>query len=824
MRASKIVISMLVLAVAVGASAQGLHSATSRVAADNPKAISADDSVTTTRDAQGVWFIEGGSLYDVFEAMGYALATDRLWQMDIYRRVGRGRLAEILGPAALELDVPLRIMGYSEDELAAQFAALSDDGQTVVQAYVDGINRRIGEFYAGAWLEMPYEYWLLCIQSVLLQGIGEPVLPTMWEPEDVIAWMVFLARFFDGEGGWIDSAPAQAENYLLVQTLGAVYGLEGQAMFGDLRWVNDPSALTVIPSEGAKAAARAEIRAVETKGNDLDALRDSIVDMRARNDRILTLLRSLGADARLGSYGWCVSGDKTASGNPMLYSGPQMQFYAPSIVAEGSIRGGGIEVSGMNVPGAPAIFIGRTPHHAWALQTGHAHTVDFFLEAPETVSLHHVETINVFGGDPVTLPVFRSSHGPIIEPMPYNPAEPPDFIFSWAYGAWGLEANVFDTALGFARAQSVDDFGTAVASAPVSFHIEYADRDGNIAYWMSGRDPIRAAGSIPLFPQLGDGTQEWTGDFRPNPHDQNNPRGWYGTWNNKAALTYPNGTSNYSYYFGPAHRAHVIYDYLNNHDDITFEEMRDLALNIATTDSFMAGSGGGIPWSFVSDAFTAAVTAYPSDDRDAAIATLEDWDGHFVAGGPSEWRFGTSKADAWVLQENWIAEVMRLVFEDEFMMAGMDYSEQPKNINFNVLLHALAGQTYYNWFQDKSGSGKPTTADELIVLALDNVIAEMGLGPYNVARGTISYNHGVFNFTPILGTIYDQTPYSARSTYAQAIELDMNGPMRIESMFPLGESGAMYYNGTLDPTFDPNFFTMVPAFDSFMPRPFPIFD
>ncbi len=65
-------------------------------------------------------------------------------------------------------------------------------------------------------------------------------------------------------------------------------------------------------------------------------------------------------------------------------------------------------------------------------------------------------------------------------------------------------------------------------------------------------------------------------------------------------------------------------------------------------------------------------------------------------------------------------------------------------INFNVLLHALAGAeasipTFYNWFQDKSGSGKPTTAEGIIVLAFDNVIAEMGLGPYNVQRGYIYY-------------------------------------------------------------------------------------
>jgi len=633
--------------------------------------------------------------------------------------------------------------------------------------------------------------------------------------------MVLLARFFDGEGDWINNAPAQPENYLLVQTLGAVYGLEGQAMFGDLRWVNDPTALTVVPSNGAKAAKVAQLQIPKVEGLDLDALGDAIADMRARNERIRQMLKDVGANVDLGSYAWSMSGEKTASGNPMLYSGPQMGFLAPAIIAEGSIRGGGLEVSGMHVPGIPAIFVGRTPHHAWSLQTGHAHTVDFWLEAPQTVAFNRYETINVLDGAPVTLPVFRSSHGPIISPIPYNPMDPPSIIFSWSFGAWGHEADAIDLALKFARAQSMDDFGAGVETAPVSFHMNYVDRDGNFAYWMSGWDRIYGPGYNPLFPSQTGLSPEWTGELRPRVNDRNNPRGWYGGWNNKASLASNNGTSNYSYYFGPWHRAQVIVDYLDTHDDITFEEMRDLALNIATTDSI---TGGGDTWTYVADAFKAAVAADPSEDRNAAIAMLDAWDRHFVAGGPSEWRFGAYKADAWVLQDAWVREVMRLVFEDEFMMAGMDYSDQPRSINYNVLLRALAGQTYYNWFQDKSGSGKPTSANEIIVLALDNVIADIGLGPYNTPRGTISHIHGIFGFVQILGPLWTQTPYASRSTYAQAVEYDMNGPARIESMFPLGESGAMYYNGTLSPSFDPNFFSMVPVFDAFMPRPFPLFE
>ena len=206
---------------------------------------------------------------------------------------------------------------------------------------------------------------------------------------------------------------------------------------------------------------------------------------------------------------------------------------------------------------------------------------------------------------------------------------------------------------------------------------------------------------------------------------------------------------------------------------------------------------------------------------------LDAWDGHFVAGGPSAWRFGMYRADAWVLQDAWIREIMRLTFEDEFMMAGMDVDDQPRTVNFNVLLRALAGPRRppnYNWFQDKSGSGKPTTAEDIIVLALDNVIAEMGLGPYNAGRGI--YPAQTHHFPPTgYAWCHLETPFSNRSTYAHCVEIDANGPLRIESMFPLGESGGnVVTTEHCTPTFDPNYFSLVPAYDPFMPRPFPLFD
>ncbi len=802
MRASSLKVSIIMLAMAVGLAAP---------------ALAQDDPVTTTRDGRGVWFIEGGDLYDVFEAMGYAVATDRMFQLDLYRRTANGRLSELLGPSQLSTDIGLRLFSYSDAELTQMFEALSPETQTAVQAYVAGINRRLAE-YPTNWFLMPHEYWILSFQSVFQLG-GGSVLPAPWTVNDVLHWMVTLTRFFDPEGDFASDNFGQLDNYVLLQTLGAVYPQEYLAMFTDLRWINDPGALTYIPAAAAKSESASKPMFPTLEAGSLPDLSGAAANLRARANQIESNLEAINANVKMGSYAWAVSGDKTESGNPIVYSGPQMGFETPSIVVEGSIRGGGLEVSGMTVPGIPFIIIGRTPHHAWSMQVGHAHTVDFNLEAPQSVSFDRFETIRVRGGADVTIPIFRSPHGPVIEPFPYNPTNPPPVIVSWAYAHRGREVKSLDAFFQIARAESIAEFDAGIEQVAVSQHFTYADRDGNIAYWMAGFDPIRAAGVDPRFPSIGDGTTEWTGERRARIHDSNPAEGYYGGWNNKGSVDYVNATNNYSYYFGPAHRAHVIDEYLSATDDLTYEQVRDLALDIATTDSF---GGGGNTWSFVADAFSAAVAADPTDSRTAAVAMLDAWDGHFVAGGPAEWRMGMQRADAWVLQDAWIKEVLRLTFEDEFQMAGLSYASQPMSVNFNVLLRALAGAqaslpTYYNWFQDKSGSGKPETANGIIVLALDNVLASIGLGPYNASRGEIVYRH------PIFGEFW-RTPFSSRSTYAHCVEYDGNGPARIESMFPLGESGALYFRGTTTPTFDPNYFSMIPHYDPFLPRPFPLFD
>jgi penicillin amidase len=771
------------------------------------------NEVQTSRDDKGIYYITGGSLADVFEAQGYATAYDRLWQMELYRRQALGKLSEVFGAGFIGTDIYMRTYGYSAAEYLSNFDQLDEIIQNMIQSYVDGINRRIEEIAADDSI-LPFEF------------IALGIFPEPWTPTDVLAWTIALQHNFDSEG----FSTAQIDNAGLLQGLADTFGSEAPGMFEDLRWINDPDALTYIPAEEAKAmsVSRSMVQPTACKSNlssvsSVDGSADfnfgpAATAMSDIRNEVIENLKGINAYVKLGSYAWAVSGSKTQSGNPIIYSGPQAGFSVPAIVQEGSIRGGGLNVSGGAVPGIPGILIGRTPHVAWTIQVGHGHTVDNYLENASDVFLHRTETIQVAGGNDIELPVYRTVHGPVVYPMPYNTQDPGDTIVAWKHAAWGINDFFYhQSLLGLARATSMDEFGEALEDLPFSVHFTYADRNGNIAYWMAGPDPIRPAGVDTRLPQLGDGSHEWPEPvtYKPTSTDRNTSQGFYSGWNNKTNSDYDNLPAGSRYRYGPFHRAQVIHDYLSANDNLSFEDLRDLALNIATTDSTV-GSGGN-PWKFVQDDFTDAVAANATPERTAALELLQTWDGHFIAGGETEWAWADTRADAWVLMDEWIKEALALTFDDELGFASED-----KALLFQVLLHGLAGDesgvvNNYNWFQNLLDDTAPQTAEAIIIKALDNVLAALGPQPWERERGTINFNH------MFLGEVWN-IPFASRSTYGQCIEMGADGPIRIESMFPLGESGTILMGTGGSPEFDEHFFSMADFFDDFSHRSFALFD
>ena len=162
-----------------------------------------------------------------------------------------------------------------------------------------------------------------------------------------------------------------------------------------------------------------------------------------------------------------------------------------------------------------------------------------------------------------------------------------------------------------------------------------------------------------------------------------------------------------------------------------------------------------------------------------------------------------------------ISTQLKMTFADEI---GMD---ENRVLLFNVLLHGLSGYptsitNLYNWFENKTDPSAPQTANSIIVAAVDKTLTELGEQPWGTAkRGQITYTH------EMLGPLH-ALPTSSRSTYAHCVEMGAKGPVRIESMLPLGQSGTILMDATGKPLFDPNFFSMSPVYDSFQHRQFPL--
>ena len=758
----------------------------------------ATSKASSSRDDRGVWFIEGGSVYDVYEMQGYNVATDRLWQSFLYRMTARGRLAEIFGPDFVNQDIQVRSTLYSDIELDFYFATLDLESQEIIQGYVDGFNRRIGEINADSSL-LPFEFKVLGLFQI------EP-----WTHRDTMAWLALLQRNFSSLGAL---GFGQVNNLAMLQELIGRHGpLAGSAMFLDARWTNDPQAPTMIPSNTLTKKAqpttseKRQSLAKAAEAPDVRALaRRKMADFQ-ENER---LLKSIGAYTKGGSYAWALSGSKTASGNPIIYSGPQMGFEAPAIVVEGSIVSDTFSVSGMTVPGIPGIIIGRTPHHAWSMQVGHTNTWDFYFESQDSVQLHHVEVIKVAGGEDVSVPVFRTARGPVVSQSP---------ILSWKYSNWGREWDISKGNLALARATSMDEFGEGVANLAVTQHFCYADRDGNIAYWMSGREPIRPRGEYRLPQGSIAPPREWDAAVvHPPTHDRNSTQGFYAGWNNKARADVEDSSATFLY--GRYHRAEVVQDFLKKNGNLSFEQVRDFAIDIAATQAFTSGSGsgGGNTWPWVEEAFRAAVAAHGTPARNAAIALFDGWDEHRVTGGFEGWVTSPDVAEPWLLLDVWLSKAMALVFDDE--ISGYLNNSTKLSMLIRELDHDSAFSIHYRkWISNKSNPGAPQNMDTIIVAALDEALAELGPGPWGLgARGQLTYPH-------VLGLPIPGTPYGARSTYAHCVEFGPQGPIRIESTFPLGQSGNILMDENGAPVFDPNFFSMKEGYDSFNLRSFPLFD
>jgi penicillin amidase len=464
--------------------------------------------VAIQRDRWGIPHIFADNLPDLWFAFGFAMAQDRLFQMDYLRRKGRGRLAEVLGPDGLPLDIVARTVGLNRIA-QAEWSRLPGETRDVLQAFALGVT---------AWIEqcgeqLPIEFDLLGYR------------PEAWSPVDSLAIESEFRWYLTGRFPVI-VMPEMAKRILC----------EGPLYREFLLGEEDREA--VVPTESYR-----ELRRHAGQGGWSD-----LMD-RPRED----VGQATGDPGGTGSNNWVVAGRHCKSGKPMVASDPHIAIEAVSCWYEAHLCGDGLNVAGMAYVGMPAIMFGRNERVAWGMTNNICSLRDLYQEQTDPANPNCfqfdgrweparelVETIQVKGAAPVSRTIRFSRNGPVVnEILPLSEKQTGPVTLKWlgAYqGGW------LTALLGIDRARSVPEFRDALQPWHVpTFNVVVADVEGQIAVLSAGRIPLRKTAERG-YRSGSDPQQQWIGllPARHMPHAVDPARGWLASANNRlAADDYP---------------------------------------------------------------------------------------------------------------------------------------------------------------------------------------------------------------------------------------------------------------------------------------------
>jgi penicillin amidase len=510
--------------------------------------------VRIVRDAYGVPAIYGATSYDLWWGAGWATAQDRLFELELFRAIGRGTLATLLGPSELSVDIADRRDFYTQAQLARMLAQLPGWMRRRYRAYADGINSYIDYLRRHPSL-LPGEFFALGIT------------PTPFSVEDLASIGIYLARTTpNGDGSELtnmqaiqESGPAALDRILPLRIKGSP--------------VTVPPAYGAFPSDPGLTARLAR-----------RALRRSWAFVRhlpvpaACNQGWQYVKGTLppGADtctgesapagspqARVGSprlrFGgsYMVAVNDPARHYAVLFNGPELGYQAPEELYEMELHGPGIDVRGVTAPGIPVIAIGHNEHVAFGLTSGLSETNSLYVErlvpghpdeyyyrgrarrisCRDETFAYHTPAVPLLGsaGGPassgsVTLRLCATNEGPVQERVG-------GYVYSRRYATWGRELQTIVALARVDQARSVRQVAAALAGATWDENLMAADDRGNIGYWHPGLLPLLPLGWDQRLPLPGDGRAQWRG-FLPvaaRPHVIDPRQHWLANWNTLAS-------------------------------------------------------------------------------------------------------------------------------------------------------------------------------------------------------------------------------------------------------------------------------------------------
>jgi penicillin amidase len=554
------------------------------------------------RDRWGVPHIFAANKNDAARALGYIHASERLFQMDMQRRAGQGRLSEMAGPSMLGTDKYIRTLGLYR--LAqSSFAALSPEVQSHLQAYADGVN---------AWLaahesRLPPEF-------LLMGGV-----PERWTPADSVVWgkLMALRLSFNYR---LEMLRARLAKHMTKERM--------EALFPDM-----PSPITIQPERNPPLISGDGAKKASLRSDNRIASRtaaDDAVYTASRASRPEDILDSLLGLRSAASNEWVVSGEHTATGKPILANDPHLGLEAPILWYLVRIVTPDMTLKGATVPGLPAVLLGQNDNIAWGLTTTNSDVQDLFVETvdpkdpgryltPDGSAVFEAkqEVIHVKGEPDVTMIVRATRHGPVMSDIDGEMMRlaGPGKVMALAFTGLGAADTTSEAFWLLNQARGQDDVLHALKQyqAPPQ-NIVYADREGHIGFINPGLLPIRKASDGRMPADGASGAFDWTGtaSFKQMPQIRDPEAGFI--LNANSAVVPRNFSPSLGSDWGEPFRARRIQDFMNEDGPHTLDvsaRMQADHLSLAAKDLLPA--------------LLAVTPATPQAKE--ALALLQNWDG-----------------------------------------------------------------------------------------------------------------------------------------------------------------------------------------------------
>lgn len=496
--------------------------ATSVIMAFMPLATHGQDagnSVTIKRDGYGIPHVYAETTYGLFYGYGYALAEDRLFQMEMVKRSVLGTASEVLGEEHVNLDISSRSR-FDPTSIRAQIEALSEDDRNIFEGYADGFNARIAEVLAAPETLMPKQF------------IDFDFEPSAWTGFDVA--MLYVGTM----AGRYSHSSSELSNLRLLQQLQEAHGDDLAAiLFDQILWLEDPLAPTTVPRTGDQLSTL-----------NLATLRNHMQKLAplAGEEAVASVMEPVTADTwPTASNLWILGPDRTTDESTILLNGPQFGNFNPAYVYSIGLHGAGFDLTGNTPFALPVILFGTNGTISWGATAGPLDVNDYYQlilnpDDPHSYLFddvyrpmeHRSETIAVRDGEDVVIDVYSSVHGVVTD---FDIENDTAYAFKRSWDGYEIQS-----LLGWihsTRAQNYVEWLEQAERVATTINWYFADSSGNIGYVSPGYLPVRPDNQDVRLPAIGDGSMEWQG-FRPFsdvPKTYNPNQGYVVNWNNRSA-------------------------------------------------------------------------------------------------------------------------------------------------------------------------------------------------------------------------------------------------------------------------------------------------